>query len=354
MAKVGFIDLNTKNSGDFYVFDASHGKYELEKVVGYNGSDSSSQHAIAGISDYYLSLPIELLNFRLVNVPFSDKEKLMKVIPFELEGLVMESPDNTVFDAIVLGGSGDQFNVLVTYVNRGILQDILNRLQLNRIDPQIATCIDLQPIIKGDPENVASRLISPGKLVREDRIKASRAELLNETINLRTGPLAYTKDVEKATRKLRTTTVLLLVLTLLVDLYLAFGIVTARREISAARKELRGIYTGLFPGEKKITDELYQMKSHMKEIRERGDALIGVNPLQSLLDMSQRMAPGVSVNEIILDKDLSTIKGEASSMTDIDRLKSRIAGFLANVSVSDIRQISAGRIFFTMTAKGQK
>ncbi len=352
MGKIGFIDLNLKDSGDIYIFSGSRGKYEVEKVIGYSGDGASPD--IAGLSDFSLSLPAELLNFRLMKLPFSDKEKLMKVIPFELEGLTMDNPANVVFDAVVLGGFGDQFDVLVAYVERHILQDILKKLGMLHIDPQIVTCVELRSVVKGGPEDIASRLMAPQELGQEGRIEASKAELLNETINLRTGPLAYTKDIEKITKKLRTTTVLLLLLLLLIDSYLAFRIITVRNETWAVRRDMRNTYTALFPGEKKITDELYQMKSHMKEIRDRGDALIGVNPLQSLLDMSQRTVSGASVNEISLDKDLTTIKGEASSMADIDKMKSRLAEFLANVSVSDIRQISAGKIFFTVTAKGQK
>lgn len=354
MGKVGFIDFSSKDSGDIYVFSGSRGRYEFERVIGYNGDSVSPRPDIADISDFFLSLPAELLNFRLVKVPFSDKEKLLKVIPFELEGLMMESPDRVVFDAAVLGGAGDQFDVLVTCIGKGVLQDILNRLGLLHIDPQIVTCLELQSVIKGGAEDIASRLMSPERLGQEERIKAAKAELSGETINLRTGPLAYTRNIEKIVKQLSTATVLLLLLLLLVDSYLAFRIITVKSETSAVRKDIRNTYAVLFPGEKKITDELYQMKSHMKEIREKGNALIGVNPLQFLLDMSQRTVPGVSVNEISLDKEIVTIKGEASSMADIDKTKSRLADFLANVSVTDIKQISAGKHLFSVTAKGQR
>ncbi len=354
MAKVGFVDLNSGNSGDIYVFGGAHGKYEFERVIEYGGNSGSPQPDVSGIDGFYLSLPAELLNFRLMKFPFSDREKLVKVIPFELEGLTMEGPDNVVFDASVLGGSGDQFDVLVTYVGKTVLQNILNKLGLLGIDPRIVTCLELRKVMKDGAEDIASRLLTSERAGREERITASRLELSGETINLRTGPLAYTKDAERITKKLRTTTVLLLLLLLLIDSYLAFRIITVRNGASGVRADIRNAYAALFPGEKKITDELYQMKSHMKEIRERGDAMVGVNPLQSLLDMSQRTVPGVAVNEISFDRDLTTIKGEASSMADIDKMKSKLAEYLSNVSVSDVRQISAGKVFFTVTAKGQK
>jgi type II secretory pathway component PulL len=114
------------------------------------------------------------------------------------------------------------------------------------------------------------------------------------------------------------------------------------------------MYATLFPNEKKVTDELYQMKSHMREIKEKGDALLGVYPLQFLLDISQTTVQGVSFTEIGIDRDLSTMQGEASSMDDIDKIKARLSASRANVSVSDIKPLPTGKILFTVVVKGQR
>ncbi|HWR58637.1 MAG TPA: hypothetical protein VN328_07095, partial [Thermodesulfovibrionales bacterium] len=238
MEKTAFIDLNSSNSGDIYVFTNSRGKYELERTIEYPGNNSSPEPDVTGVGEFLLSLPAELLNFRLLKLPFSDKDKLLKVVPFELESLMMESPGDVVFDATVLGGAGEQFDVLVTYIGKSVLQDILNKLGLLLIDPRIVTCLELRAVMKGGAEDIASRLLAPGKMGREQRIETAKSELLNETVNLRTGTLAYTKDTEKNTRKLKTAAVLLLLLVLLVDSWLAFRIIKARNETSAVKKEL--------------------------------------------------------------------------------------------------------------------
>jgi hypothetical protein len=92
----------------------------------------------------------------------------------------------------------------------------------------------------------------------------------------------------------------------------------------------------------------------MREIKEKGDALLGVYPLQFLLDLSQKTVQGVAFNEIGLDRDLSTMKGEASSMDDIDKMKTRLSASRANVSVSDIKPLPTGKILFTVVAKVQR
>lgn len=354
MKKIGFIDFNSKNSGDVYLFAGGNGKYELESSTEYSEDDTAALLGLADVSEFHLSLPVELLNFRILKLPFSGREKLLKVIPFELESLMMESSENVVFDAVVLGGLGDTFEVLVTYIEKGVFKDILMKLASLNIDPPVVTSIELQNIIKGGREDIALRLANPEKLSHEGRIDAARNEIVSNTVNLRRGAFAYTKGVEKTKKTIKMTFALFILLALAINIFLAFRIATTKNEASFLKRELRNIYAGLFPGEKKVTDELYQMKSHMKELKEKGDALIGVYPLQFLLDVSQKTVRGAAFNELSMDRDLTTMKGEASSMADVDKIKSGLSEFLVNVSVSDIKPLTSGKIFFTLVAKGRK
>ncbi|HUO76428.1 MAG TPA: GspL/Epsl periplasmic domain-containing protein [Thermodesulfovibrionales bacterium] len=354
MKTLGFIDLTSRQSGEIYVFRGRTGGYDLEKTVHYTGEGSSQSPDLTGVGEFYLSIPLEMLNFRMMKLPFSEKEKLIKVIPFELESLLMDSADHVVFDAMVMGGGENGFDVLVAYVEKGMLREILTQLSLLSIDPQVVTSLELQAIAKNGTGDVALRLVDPSPLDRDARISAARSELSRHTINLRTGPFAYTRDRERVEKKLKVTFVLLLVLALAINAYLIFGIVSAKTETSSLKKDMRNMYTTLFPNEKRVADELYQMKSHMREIKEKGDALLGVYPLQFLLDLSQKTVPGVAFSEIGLDRDLSTMKGEASSMDDIDKMKTRLSASRANVSVSDIKPLPTGKILFTVVAKAQR
>ncbi len=356
MKRAAFLDLTCatadKLEGALHVFNVSAGRYEFEKSLPYQG-DGAAAFNTSGITDFFLSLPLELLNFRVLKLPFDDREKLKKVIPFELGNLIMESSSDVVFDAVALGGSGDGFDVLVTYIEKGILKNILSNLATG-IDPEIVTSLELRAALKGETEDIALRLMNLQLLNPGERVKAAGDELLKHTINLRTGHFAYTKDMEKTRKNLKAAVTLLILLALVINAYLAFGIITSKGEESSLRREMRNTYAGLFPSEKKITDELYQMKSHMKEIKEKGDALIGVQPVRFLLDLSQRTPQGISFYEVALDKDLITMKGEASSMEDIDRVKTRLSEVLKDVSVSDIKPSTGGKTLFSLVSKGRK
>lgn len=355
MKRVGFIDLQPSSHFPFpisiYVFKSSSTGYEFESSMEYSDESAASLPAsLDDIEEFYLSLPLEFLDFRILKLPFSDREKLKKVIPFELDSLIMDGSDSVVFDSIVLGSSDDNFDILVAYVKKEILKDLLTKLSSLNIDPRIITSIGLQAIVKGEMEDIATRLMNREALNADDRVSTAREELTAHTINLRTGLFAYTKDDEKIGKTLKVTFVLFMLLVLVINSDLAFRIITTKGEASSIKKEMRNIYAGLFPDEKKIIDELYQMKSHMKEIQEKREALMGVYPLQFMLNLSQR-TPGVVFNEISLDRKLITMKGEAASMDEIGKMKTRLSEFLTDVSISDIKPSTDGKTFFTVVAK---
>jgi len=357
MKRVWFVDIHSMKDGtpegSIYVFTDRSGNYELESSAEYT-SDRAFPLNASDISDFTLSLPLELLNFRVLNLPFSDREKLRKVVPFDLANLLMERLEDVVFDATVLGPSGDNFDVLVTYIEKSVLKEILAELSSRQVDPQVVTSLELQAGMKEGTEGIALGLMNQGRLTPEERISAAKNELLNHTVNLRTGPFAYTKDTEKTKKKLKITAAMLIALALLINAYLSFGIFTAKSNAASVKRDVRSVYTALFPAEKMITDELYQMKSHMKEIREKGDALIGVHPLPLLLELSQKNLQGISFDEIGLGRDLIALKGEAPSMSDIERVKTRLSEFLKEVSVSDIKPSAGGKTLFTVVAKGRR
>lgn len=366
MRKIGFIDIHPQDvhfspvppsqgvewqANDntlIYIFKDHSGRYELEKTLKY-----SSDEAPADIAEFYLSVPVELLNFRIINLPYSDKEKLRKVIPFELENLIIVNPQDIVFETVILNGAANGFDVLVVYAGKSSLDALIRKLALKNIDPRIITSIDLREIIHTDitEESIAGRLANLDRPVEFDRVSAAGKELSAPTINLRRDSLAYTKDTARTRRSLRKTAILGILLAVVINADIAFNLVMTQREASSRKREIRNMYTVLFPDEKRIVDELYQTKSHIREMKEKSDAVTGLNPLQFLLSVSQRPAEGVIYNEIHLEKGLIKIKAEATSISSIDRARTSISEYLADVSVSDVKPAPNGRIFFTVAAK---
>jgi hypothetical protein len=374
MKTIGFIDIHPQNpigrsddsseSADkdrddksvIYLFKEANGGYTYDKTLDYH-----SQDELVGIDEFYVSIPVTLLDFRMVNFPFSDREKIKKVLPIELDNLVLGGSEEIVFDAMIPDGDDSSVDVLVAYTGKNILNQILAELAGRNIDPRVITSIDLQTVDKtlktnseeGFQKSVAEQLLVPQEWNESDRIAQAKQEIGKPTVNLRTGQFVYTKDAERTGRALKVTVVLGFLLALVIHANILFKTIMIKKETAAIAQEMRVSYSGLFPGEKRTIDELYQLKSHIREVGEKNDALTGVNSLRFLLDLSKGTELNVVYTEIQIEKGLIKLKGESRSMDEVSKVKTKLSEFLSDVSVSDIKPAAQGKILFTVVAKDQ-
>jgi hypothetical protein len=374
MKKVGVIDIHpnspmcgphpsyqeTNLYGDdqslIHLFKITGDGYTYETTLDY-----ALQKEWVGIDEFYVSLPTTILDFRILNFPFSDKEKVTKAIPLELDNYIMGGSEEIVFDSINLGGDDTSVEVLVAYARKEVLNHVLTQLARKNIDPRIITSIDLQTVIKtgegsGQEEfrgSVAEQLIGLQKWDQNQRIIAAENELTKPTINLRIGQFAYRKDAERTGKALRITVILASLLALVVHASIMFQTIMIKKEFTTITSDMRGSYSSLFPGEKKTIDVLSQLKSHMREIEEKNDALTGITTLQFLMDLSKRRESYTVYTDIQIEKGLIKMKAETSSMDDLSKIKMKLSEFLSGVSVSDVKTTAHGKILFTVIAKGQ-
>lgn len=356
MRKIGFVDITddfeTSKKFSMYVFREQAGRLEFERVF-----DNFSAADAGGISDFYISLPVSSLDFRALKIPFPETDKVKKVIPFELDNLLLDGSKDVIFDVIVTGPSDNGYNALVCYKKKEAINEILRRFSSLNIDPRVVTSIELGYALKKGTHGIISRLADSALasiLTSDERINAAADELSRHTINLRTGAAAYTKDTEKFKKALKLTAILAACVALAINADIVLRTVKTKKETASLRAEIRGLYSGLFPNERRISDELYQLKAHLREMQDKSNALTGVNPLQFLEYLSGTMPHGAVINEINLERDSAVMKGEAASIEDIDRMKAGLSGFLSDVSVSEIKPSVAGKQSFTIVSRGKR
>jgi hypothetical protein len=130
--------------------------------------------------------------------------------------------------------------------------------------------------------------------------------------------------------------------------------VSSHAEIVSIKNEMRKQYQEIFPGEKNIVNELYQLKSHMKELKGKEDVFIGADPLGVLFKLSQIDRQGAVINEVAVDRTNITMKGEAQSLSDIQQLQNKLRNAFDDVSISDSKSSAQGRMLFTITAKEKR
>lgn len=353
MGRSVFIDLREEELRT-YIFDFRKGRYEIEETAKYpvsNRFDFSIDKVTEDVENAYLSLPLSGLNFRVIDLPFSDKDRVREVLPFELDGIILGGTDRVIFDCVVLGSSDDKYEVLAVYIEKEGIREILARLKSFNLDPVFVTSIELRNILK---DFTPSRLFSPETIEDKDRISLAVEEMKAPTINLRREEFSYTRDTEKTKRSLRVTAALLICLAAVLSANFLAGMISTKYQIASLRNEMRKDYQALFPGEKNIMNELLQLKSHMKELKGKEDLLIGADPLDTLLKLSRVEKQGVVFNEVSADKGNISMKGEAPSLSDIQQLKDRLDGLFSEVAISDSKSSAQGKMLFTITARERR
>jgi len=342
--KAAFFDL----SGEEFTI------YTIER----NGHTSVSDIAVVppasdGYSETYLSLPLSLLNFRVLELPFSDEKKVREMLPFEIDGLILGGADTVVFDTYPLDGSEGKYKILLVYVLKDALRTHLNNLKLSGFDPKAVTSVELSDAIgsSASEHEIMTSLLSPRPLTLEERANICIKEMGKPIINLRRGEFAYTAESDKTKKSLRLTVVLTAVLFLVFLSNMVLTAVTLKKSNTAISGEIRKTYLSMFPNEKNIGSEAYQLKANIKVLQDKENLFIGVSPLQILLDLTRLNRPGVTINEITLSKSLVVLKGECQSLSDVQKIKDDLAGIWTSVTISDTKTSAQNRILFTITAK---
>jgi len=337
-----------------YVFERKKGTYEVSQVKKLP-RDKKHRFSVDELprdtDTAYVSLPLSSLNYRVIDVPFAQKDKIREVLPFELDGMILGGSSQVVFDNIIVGSSGNTNQVLAVYVDKTAVRDILDNCRTYDIDPECITSIELRKIAKDfSPE----RLLSPITVDEQDRISLALEEIKAPTINLRRDEFAYTRALEETRRSLKVTAILALLLMVIFSAGLLFNIISTKGEIGRVKKEIQKDYRELFPEEKNIVNEIHQLKSHMKELKEKEQLLIGVSPLNLLLDLSRIDKHNASFHEVSTQNDSITFKGEAASLSDIQSIKAELEQFFDDVSISDSKTSAGGAMIFSISAKEKK
>lgn len=358
MAKTLFADLK---DGELtcYAFE-KNGRNSTPKEIATShvgeGYAFALERPLERPDESFLSLPLSLLDFRVLELPFSDIRKIRELVPFEIDNLVLGGSGSVVFDVYTISSSGGKSQVLVAYVPKDTLGTILGQLKASGIDPKAVISVELASIVASSStvEEIAQRLLVPAPAENKVRIGNALREITNPTINLRRGEFAYTADEERTRKSLRMTAILVLLLLLVFAGDSVMGIIAATRENNSIRTAMRKTYQGLFPSEKKISDEVYQLRAHMKELKDKEASFVGVSPLGTLLDLSRISGSGIVFSEVSVDRENIVLKGESPSMSDVQKTKTELEKVFSTVNISDTKPSAQNKTLFTITAKAKK
>jgi general secretion pathway protein L len=91
-----------------------------------------------------VSLAAHNFYFRQLSLPFSDKKKIDKILPFQLEETAPQPIDTLIIDGIPTKEQAEESEIIAAMISREYLAESLAMLQTLNIDPEIITVSGVQ------------------------------------------------------------------------------------------------------------------------------------------------------------------------------------------------------------------
>jgi type II secretory pathway component PulL len=357
MKKIAVIDLQEQkfstyvlNGNDYSLLSSHSVSFEQKHDYSFIFPED-----LKALDETYLSIPLSLLNFRIIELPFTEKKKVLELVPFELDGIIMAGSESIIFDTFLIGNENGRSKVLVAYIRKEILSVILTNVRSQGLDPRAVLSLEVGHLVAhASADDFARKIVAPVSLSEKERICRAVKELQNPVVDFRKAEFVYTADTEKVRKSLRLTAVLASLIIFLFITHSTVNIVYSSKQNQAVKDEIRKAYQAIFPEEKRITSERYQLTAHLKELQDKENSFLGTSPLQVLLALTKISGPGVSLNEITVDKEIVILKGECPSLSDVQKIKNRLDEFLTGSSITDTKPSTGNKMLFTITAKGTK
>ncbi len=321
----------------------------------------------------YLNLPLETLGFRIIELPFNEDKKIREVLPYELKERFLESGLEPVYDYIRLPtvtsvggevtippsqkGSRNGSRLLVLYVEKELLTEIVRRYSKYGLEPDVITCFSLRVALKGftppngevivaNGDTIVERLLNPPSY-KENLLEILQEEILSPVINLKRGDFGIAIEKENLIKRIRITNLLLIVLLGVLTSGYALTIKSDLNNISRIKDFIRKEYKREFP-QGKVMDEILQLRSRIKELKEQRDLFTGIPVIEILKGLKPE--DGVTITAVEMDTGFITVKGEASDLSKIESLKNRMVTRFHNPQITESTQFG-GRIRFSIKAE---
>ncbi len=348
--KTVLIDWND-DSLNLYTYEKQGGRYILTDTSSVPMEDDLrdvdlSSLSLAGIDTVYLSLPLSILSLREQEFPFSDSDKIRDTINYELEGVLLGSINDYIVDHIVTESLDSGSKVLAVCLEKSKLMEIIEQFTSTDLEPKVITSIDLR-LTGGDIDKLFDAPVSDTTL----RAQAAAEELLHPSINLRQEEHAYTGDMERLKKTIKSTAVLLLVFLVILGGVSYLRYMVAQKENASLTTELQTTYKRVFPEDKKIVDAERQFKGNLNTLTKKKSVLSGIPLLDILKNVSAHTNEKVTLSEYNSDGNNLILRGVASSFEDVEALKNNLSTSFNNVKVTDSKATADNKIDFTIIMK---
>jgi len=346
----GFIDWTEKEL-HLYIFSKSRGGYSLDETKSLPLKGEPDQNSISSLvkgslENICLSLPADILSFRELSFPFSDRKKIKETIAYELEGALLGNVNDYCIDHMITGAAESAAKVLAVCIEKKKLREIIDIFSSAGLEPKLITSLDIR-LAGGDSIKLLEGSISDTEI----RAEAARKELSEHSINLRQDELSYKKDIEQTKKTFQLSAFLLLILLLMLLTNTMITFTAVKKEQKSLSKKIQSVYQTAFPEDKKVVDAVRQFKGNINTLKKKNSALGGVPALDILQGIANLKNRNITLHEFSADDNNIAVKGTAVSFEEVESFKTALSSAFENAKVSDSSASADKKINFTIIMK---
>jgi len=197
-------------------------------------------------------------------------------------------------------------------------------------------------------------LSEPRELGQDEKVEAMSRILAQGSINLAKDEFSYSGQMERVKNYLKYSAILLAVLSVLLSIHILLDI----RNISVNEKRLKenmtDIYRMTVPGDKKIVNPLYQIKSRRKLVEQKAGELNDARPLNVMSSVAEVWDGESMVDSLSITGDLITLKGEAAGVGKAQSVADDLKKTFRGDATVETKQLPGGKTGFTVQIKLSK
>ncbi|MBF0319868.1 MAG: hypothetical protein HQL01_08725 [Nitrospirae bacterium] len=290
---------------------------------------------------FYVSLPVSALNCRIIDMPFSDKKKILSTIPFALDGLTTQDVESLAFDCIVTGDAG----AIVVYMDKAILVAVNGALRENGIDAEGFISVGLRYNHENRP---LEGLLDTPVITDAELIALCAEELKSPLVDFGRGlPRRSAGEIK---RRLLPGALLLMALVIVLITYMGLKTYLINKRIDALNTQMSETYGKMFPAEKRQPDPLYALRAKLKRAKDESALLSSASPLSILKALStpQGHQSGITITGIEMNLSKASIKGEAAGRAELSTLSERLRRDYPGAAIEEEKATNGANIMFTL------
>ncbi|QWR77469.1 hypothetical protein [Candidatus Magnetomonas plexicatena] len=304
-----------------------------------------------------VSLQMEFFHFRLIELPFSDRDKVLPILPYTMDAMVLGKSDSYVYDFVITDeteNSGKKFKAICIYVEKERLKQIVETLRNFNIIPHVITCAGISYVLQNadfqtpgsfaEPSGIGTEAI--GKLLLEEFNKKS-------TINFCRGEFKLSTISELSKKQFSTGVTLLLVSALLITVYSGVKIHLINKRIKTVQSELNSAYREMFKNETKMVDPYVQLQGKIKQMRDTQKLYDSLSPLDVLLLVSKSGYGKVTLTATEMEGSVVTLRGEAESLSLLNTFTEALKDGFSDVKLVESKTGIDSKVKFMVSVKNK-